>query len=62
MWLSCRQIVNAEKFYFSVENKTLADSLESLQDECLEVTYKQYRNTLPWRGDSPYTIVAFRKL
>jgi hypothetical protein len=61
MWLSCRQVVNAEKFYFSVQNKVLADSLQNLQDECLQVTYHQYRKSLPWRGDSPYVIVGFKR-
>ena len=62
MWLSCRQMLNAEKFYFSVEDKAVADSLAHLQDECLEVTYKQYRKTLPWRGDNPYIVVGFRRI
>lgn len=62
MWLSCRQMLNAEKFYFSVENDALADSLENLQDECVQLSYKQYRKTLPWRGDSEYIIVGFERI
>lgn len=62
MWLSCRQVVNAEKFYFSITDKKLADSLTDFQDECLQVTYEQYRKTLPWRGDSKYIIVGFKKM
>ena len=62
MWLSCRQVVNAEKFYFSIISKSLADSLANLQDECLQLTYKQYRKNLPWRGESPYLIVGFKRL
>ncbi|GAC1422958.1 MAG: hypothetical protein NVS1B13_04740 [Flavisolibacter sp.] len=62
MWLSCRQVVNAEKFYFTVIDNKLADSLGTLQDNCIEVSYKQYRNTLPWRGDNPYIIVSYKKL
>ena len=62
MWLSCRQMMNAEKFYFSIEDQKLTDSLESLQDECVQLSYKQYRRTLPWRGDSKYIVVGFERV
>jgi uncharacterized membrane protein YqiK len=62
MWLSCRQVVNTEKFYFSIISSSIADSLMNLQDECLQVTYKQYRKTLPWRGETQYIIVGFKRL
>lgn len=62
MWLSCRQLVNAEKFYFSINDPKIADSLENLQDECLQVSYKQYRKTLPWRGDREYVVVGFTRV
>jgi hypothetical protein len=61
MWLSCRQMVNPEKFLFSIEDKALSDSLESLQDQCIQLQYRQYRKSLPWRGDSEYLIVGFTK-
>lgn len=62
MWLSCRQMLNAEKFYFSVEDAALADSLMNLQDECLQLRYKQYRKSLPWRGDSKYIVLGFQRV
>ena len=62
MWLSCRQMMNAEKFYFSVADNTLADSLQNLQDECVQLIYKQYRKTLPWRGDSKYIVTGFQRV
>lgn len=62
MWLSCRQMMNAEKFYFSTESKALTDSLTNLQDECVQLSYKQYRRSLPWRGDSKYIVVAFQRI
>lgn len=62
MWLSCRQVVNAEKFYFSITDKQLADSLANLQDECLQVTYQQHRKPLPWRGDSEYIVTGFKRI
>ena len=61
MWLSCRQTVNPEKFLFSISDKALADSLSSLQDQCVELDYRQFRKTLPWRGDTEYIIVGFKK-
>jgi hypothetical protein len=62
MWLSCRNTINAEKFYFSVTNDSIAGALKSLQDECIQLTYKQYRATLPWRGDSKYIVTGVIKL
>jgi len=56
MWLSCRQLLNTEKFYFSVTNDSIANVLKNLQDECVQLTYIQYRAKLPWRGDSKYIV------
>jgi len=62
MWLSCRQVVNADKFYFSVADPALSDSLMNMQDECVQVSYKQYRRKLAWRGDSEYVVVGFERI
>ena len=62
MWLSCRQVVNAEKFYFTVIDDNIADSLNNLQDECLQVMYTQYRRPLPWRGDNEYIVTGFERI
>ena len=61
MWLSCRQVVNVERFEFSIHDQSLADSLENLQDECIKVYYQQYRHSLPWRGESQYLITKFER-
>jgi hypothetical protein len=58
MWLSCRQTVNPEKFYFSITNDSLVKVLQTLQDECVQVTYSQYRGILPWRGDNKYIVTG----
>ena len=58
MWLSCRQMTNPEKFYFTVSNDSLTNVLKSLQDQCVQLSYKQYRAVLPWRGDTKYLITA----
>ena len=58
MWLSCRQMSNPEKFYFSVTSDSIAKVLKDLQDECVQLSYVQYRAKLPWRGDSKYVVVG----
>ncbi|MEP6700219.1 MAG: 6-phosphogluconate dehydrogenase [Bacteroidota bacterium] len=56
MWLSCRQMTNPEKFYFSVTNDSITNILKNLQDECVQLTYTQYRAVLAWRGDTKYVV------
>jgi hypothetical protein len=58
MWLSCRQMTNPEKFYFSVTSDSIAKVLMNMQDECVQLSYVQYRATLPWRGDSRYIVMG----
>ena len=58
MWLSCRQMSNPEKFYFSVTNDSIVTVLKNLQDECVQLTYSQYRASLPWRGDTRYIVTG----
>ena len=58
LWLSCRQMISPEKFFFSVTSDSIANVLKSLQDECVQLTYKQYRAKLPWRGDSKYIVTG----
>ena len=62
IWLSCRQMVSTEKFFFSVTDKVLADSLMKLQDECLAVTYRQYRKSLAWRGETQYIVTGYQRI
>jgi hypothetical protein len=62
IWLGCRQTVNVEKYFFSVTNDSIAAILKNLQDECLQLEYKEYRATLPWRGDSRYIVFGVKKI
>jgi len=62
MWLGCRQTVNAEKYFFSVTNDSIAAILKNLQDECMQLEYKEYRAKLPWRGDSRYIVYGVKKI
>ena len=62
MWVGCRQTVNEEKYFFSVTNDSIAGILRNLQDECLQIEYKEYRATLPWRGESKYIVFGVKKI
>ncbi len=44
--------MTTNNFLFSVTDQKLADSLMSIQGMELELHYKNYNNSLPWRGDS----------
>jgi len=58
MWLSCRQMTNPEKFYFSVASDSISAVLTKMQDNCVQLSYTQYRASLFWRGDSKYIITG----
>jgi len=62
LWLSCRQMVNPEKFYFSISSDSLANELKNLQDQCVQLSYSQYRAVLFWRGDTKYNVTGVTKI
>jgi hypothetical protein len=45
-------MVNSNYFYFSVTNKTVADSLDANTGKIIKLHYVQYRRSLPWRGEN----------
>ncbi len=45
-------VVNSNFFYFSVQGKNLADSLDKCMGKSMRVHYVQYRKSLPWRGEN----------
>lgn len=51
-----------EKFYFSVKSEKLADTLMKLQGKVISLKYHQYRKTLPWRGESVYTVTDLQRV
>ena len=51
-----------EKFYFSVADKKISDTLMKLQGQRISVKYNQYRRTLPWRGDNVYIVTGYEKV
>ncbi len=44
--------INANYFYFSVVDESVADSLEKCIGKAIKVHYTQYLRNLPWRGDN----------
>jgi hypothetical protein len=48
--------MSAEKFYFSVDDKTVADKMAGLEGQKVIVHYQEKKAALSWRGDSPYIV------
>lgn len=48
--------IQSYEFNFSVEDETVAHKLERLSGKEVELHYKEYKNALPWRGNSNYVV------
>ena len=48
--------VQSNEFRFSVENEAVADSLMHCTGRLVEVHYRKYNGTLPWRGESMFVV------
>lgn len=48
--------VQSNEFNFSVENPAVADSLMHCTGHIVEVHYRRYLGTLPWRGESTFVV------
>jgi len=44
------------EFEFSIANKAIADKMMANSGKFFELHYKEYKNTLPWRGFSVYVV------
>lgn len=53
--------ITTDKFIYSVTSKALYDSLTKYEGQKITLKYKEYRKTLPWRGDSKYIVYDFGK-
>ena len=53
--------ITTDKFIYSVTSKSLYDSLTRYEGQKMTLKYKQYRRTLPWRGESEYIVYGFAK-
>ncbi len=54
--------LGAEKFYFSVEDKGVAQKMEKLEGQRVIVHYQEKKNSLSWRGDAPYIVDSVRTM
>lgn len=48
--------IQSYEFPFSVEDKTVADSLMRCSGKTVELHYKEYLGTLPWRGVNNFVV------
>ena len=48
--------VQSYEFPFSVEDETVADSLMRCSGKAVELHYKEYLGTLPWRGVNTFVV------
>ena len=48
--------LSAEKFYFSVDDKNVAEKMSQFEGKKVEVHYEQKNGAAFWRGDSPYIV------
>ena len=46
--------IHSNEFKFSVTDKKVADSLMRCSGKHVELRWKRYLGTLPWRGNSPF--------
>jgi hypothetical protein len=53
--------ITTDKFIYSVTSKSLYDSLTRYEGQKMTLKYKEYRKTLPWRGDSKYIVWGLEK-
>lgn len=48
--------LQSNEFRFSVQNETLVGQLERASGKFVELRYKEYLNSLPWRGASEVVV------
>ncbi|RZK49830.1 MAG: hypothetical protein EOO87_19635 [Pedobacter sp.] len=48
--------LQSNEFEFSVSNETVAQKMMANSGKIFELHYKEYKNTLPWRGFSVYVV------
>jgi hypothetical protein len=46
----------SEKFHFSVQDKSLAEQLLTLEGTTVVLHYKEKNGTLPWRGETVFLV------
>lgn len=54
--------VQSYEFEFSVEDDSIANVLMNNSGSYFDLHYKEYKNSLPWRGFSPYIVDKIIKM
>lgn len=62
-WLADTMYMRSREFVFSVEDDSVARDIMRLQSTGRHVTlsYKEYRRSLPWRGNSKVIVTGYAK-
>ncbi|MCU7547923.1 hypothetical protein OCK74_02300 [Chitinophagaceae bacterium LB-8] len=53
--------IASEKFFFSVQEKNVADQLMNMQGRYVTVHYLEKNGTLPWRGETKYIVDSVKE-
>ncbi|MBR3519655.1 MAG: Ig domain-containing protein [Paludibacteraceae bacterium] len=51
--------IQSNEFIFSIEDENVALKLMEMGDRTVDLYYKEYFHTLPWRGNSVYVVDSF---
>ena len=51
--------IQSNEFTFSIEDEEVAQKLMSMGGRTVDVHYREYLHTLPWRGNSEYVVDSF---
>lgn len=51
--------IQSNEFIFSIENEEVAKKLMNMGTRTVDLYYKEYLHTLPWRGNSVYVVDSF---
>ena len=51
--------IQSNEFIFSIEDESVALKLMEMGDRTVDLYYKEYFHTLPWRGNSVYVVDSF---
>ena len=54
--------ISAEKFYFSVDKKTVAEKLMGVEGQRVILHYEEKNGAVAWRGDSKYIVDSVKVL
>lgn len=49
-------MIGSETFEFSIADDSIANVLMTNSGKAFELHYKEYKNSLPWRGYTPYIV------